>query len=399
MTINSKPVLTGLKVVDMTRALAGPYAAQTLADHGAEVIKVEAPSGDETRKWGPPFTDDSMRTSAYFEGLNRNKKNIVLDLKLQEAREVLFELISKADVVIDNFIPGTMAKWGMDYENDLAPQFPTLIYCQISGFGATGPMGGRPGYDLAVQAFGGVMSVNGEADAPPMRVGVPIVDQTTAHLAVEGILLALLERGMSGKGQLVDVSLIDAVATILHPHAAGYLRTGVNPARTGNLHQSVAPYQVFSTANGGSLFIAAASDRQFHSFAEVVELPELIDDSRFVTNQDRVANIEVLSQLLESKCLQWESQALGEALTAKGVPATPVQSVGEFLEHAQVAHRGLIVSDGDYRGISAPIKLGRSGIASAIRPSDPGEDTEEVLTAYGYDTGDIQRLRDVGAVK
>ena len=399
VTAHGRPVLSGIKVVDMTRALAGPYAAQTLADHGAEVIKVEPPSDDETRRWGPPFTDDSRRTSTYFEGLNRSKKNIVLDLKMQDARDVLLTLIADADVVIDNFLTGTMANWGMDYETALAPRFPGLIYCQISGFGATGPMGGRPGYDLAVQAFGGVMSINGEADAPPMRVGIPIVDQTAAHLAIEGILLALLERSTSGMGQLVDVSLMDAVATSLHPHAASYLRTGVSPVRTGRLHQSVAPYQVFATANGGSLFIASASDKHFHLLAETLGLDELIADPRFVSNENRVANVQILSDLLEAECLKWDSLELSAALTGRGIPATPVQTVGEFLQTPQVAHRGLIVSDGDYRGIGAPIKLGRSGISPVVRPHDPGQDTDEILSAYGYDSTDIEKLRQEGAVK
>ena len=399
MTNKSRPVLEGLKVVDMTRALAGPYCAQSLADHGAAVIKVEPPTDDETRRWGPPFTDETRRTSAYFEGLNRNKKNIVLDLKLESAREVLFKLISEADIVIDNFLAGTMAKWGMDYATVLAPQFPGLIYCQISGFGTDGPMGGRPGYDLAVQAYGGVMSINGEADGPPMRVGLPIVDQTTAHLAFEGILLALIERGVTQQGQLVEVALIDAVSTLLHPHAAGYLRTGVSPGRTGNQHQSVAPYQVFGTANGGSLFIASASDKHFQILVEVLGLEEMKTDPRFLTNQDRISHLVELTALLEPACLNWESGALGEALTARGVPATPVNTVGEFLESPQVQHRGIIVSDGDYRAVGAPIHLSKNSTAIVVRPSEPGQETDEILMEYGYDATQIASLRSEGAAK
>lgn len=399
MTNKSRPVLDGLKVVDMTRALAGPYCAQSLADHGAAVIKVEPPTDDETRRWGPPFTDETRRTSAYFEGLNRNKKNIVLDLKLESAREVLFKLISEADIVIDNFLAGTMAKWGMDYATVLAPQFPGLIYCQISGFGTDGPMGGRPGYDLAVQAYGGVMSINGEADGPPMRVGLPIVDQTTAHLAFEGILLALIERGVTQQGQLVEVALIDAVSTLLHPHAAGYLRTGVSPGRTGNQHQSVAPYQVFGTANGGSLFIASASDKHFQILVEVLGLEEMKTDPRFLTNQDRISHLVELTALLEPACLKWESGALGEALTARGVPATPVNTVGEFLESPQVQHRGIIVSDGDYRAVGAPIHLSKNSTAIVVRPSEPGQETDEILMEYGYDATQIASLRSEGAAK
>jgi crotonobetainyl-CoA:carnitine CoA-transferase CaiB-like acyl-CoA transferase len=399
VTNQGKPILTGLKVVDMTRALAGPYCGMTLADHGADVIKIEPPTLDETRRWGPPFTDETRRTSAYFEGLNRNKKNIVLDLKLQSARDVLLKLISEADIVIDNFLSGTMAGWGMDFETVLAPQFPKLIYCQISGFGNTGPMGGRPGYDLAVQAFGGVMSINGEADGTPMRVGVPIVDQTTGHLAVEGILLALLERGVSGKGQLVDVTLLNAVSTILHPHSAGYLRTGVSPVRTGNVHQSVAPYQVFPTAHGGSLFVAAASDKHFQIFAETLGRHDIATDPRFATNQERVANVKLLSSLFEEECMKWDSQALGLELTNRGVPATPVHTVGEFLESDQVAHREIIVTDGDYRGIGVPIKFGRSTTAKAIAPSEPGAQSNEILREYGFQSSEIEKMRAEGAVK
>lgn len=387
--------LRGLKVLDLSRVLAGPLCAQMLADHGADVIKVEAPAGDETRRWGPPFVDEEQTTSAYYQGLNRNKANVVLDLRVEAARDVLYDLIGDADVVVENFKAGTMRRWGLDYEERLATEFPGLVYCRITGYGVDGPLGGEPGYDAVLQAHGGLMSVNGEPDGDPLRVGVPIVDITAAHQAFAGVLLALAERAVSGRGQLVDITLVDAVVSLMHPHSAAYLASGAVPMRTGAAHPTVAPYQVFRTAHGGSLFVAAASDAHFATLADVLGRPELADDSRFLRNRDRVEHRAELLALLEPLFRARKADELAEALRLRGVPASPVNDVAAALDAPQVRHRVMVVCDGDYRGIGVPIKLSRSGSVPPHAPVAQGADTDRVLAARGHD---VAVLRACGAL-
>ena len=224
--------LHGLKVIDLSRVLGGPYCTQALADHGAQVIKLEPPVGDETRTWGPPF--DESDTAWYFNGVNRNKLGISVDLSCDEGRAVLWQLLEDADVLVENFKPGTLARWGMDFERDLHPRFPRLIHCAVSGFGPDGPLGGLPGYDAAIQAMAGLMSVNGERNGGPMRVGLPIVDMVTGLNALAGILLALAEREKSGRGQSIDIALYDCGVSLLHPHLPNYFGSGKVPQRSGN---------------------------------------------------------------------------------------------------------------------------------------------------------------------
>ncbi|MGC7101791.1 CaiB/BaiF CoA transferase family protein [Amycolatopsis lurida] len=384
--------LRGLKVLDLSRVLAGPFCAQMLADHGADVIKVESPGGDETRRWGPPFADEAGTTSAYYQGLNRGKSNIVLDLRLPAGREVLYDLIAGADVVVENFKAGTMDRWGLGYESRLADAFPRLVFCRITGYGVDGPMGGLPGYDAVLQAYGGLMSVNGERDGDPLRVGVPIVDITAAHQAFAGILLALAERSLSGRGQLVDVTLLDAVVSLLHPHSAAHLQSGVVPVRTGAAHPTVAPYQVFRTARGGRLFVAAASDAHFAALAEVLGLARLVEDPRFKRNRDRIGNLEQLLTELEPAFAARDADELAAELLARGVPSSPVNDVGQALSAPQVAHRRMVVGDGSYRGIGVPIKLSRSVPAPPRAPAERGADTARILKELGYTTDDIEAL-------
>lgn len=373
--------IRGLRVLDMSRVLAGPLCAQMLADHGAEVLKVEAPSGDETRRWGPPFVDDAETTSAYYQGLNRSKYNIVLDLSSESGREVLYELISCADVVVENFKAKTMERWGLGHER-LAADFPELIHCRITGYGDDGPLGGLPGYDAVLQAYGGLMSVNGAADGDPLRVGVPIVDITAAHQAFAGILLALLDRTASGRGQLVDIALLDAVVSITHPHSSAYLLTGEVPRRTGAAHPAVAPYQVFHTAGNGRLFIAAATNDQFAALADVVGRPELADDIRFRRNRDRIVNLRALLDELEPVLLRHCADELEAALTAHGVACAPVNDIAAALSALQVLHRRMVVTDGDYRGTGVAIKLSRSGSVPPRSPSAPGAEGDSVLARW-----------------
>jgi crotonobetainyl-CoA:carnitine CoA-transferase CaiB-like acyl-CoA transferase len=390
--------ICGVRVLDLSRVLAGPFCAQMLADHGAEVTKVEAPTGDETRRWGPPFVDEAETSSAYYQGLNRTKANIVLDLRMERGREVLHDLIGRADVVVENFKAGTMERWGLGYESRLAAEFPRLVYCRISGYGVDGPLGGLAGYDAVLQAYGGLMSVNGEPDGDPLRVGIPVVDITAAHQAFAGILLALLERSVSGSGQLVDVTLLDAVVSLMHPHSATHLLTGVVPPRTGGAHAAVAPYQVFRTAGRGCLFVAAASDGQFAALTDVLGRPELAADVRFQRNQDRVGHLRELLDELEPLFLRRDADELGIELAARGVPAGPVNDVAGTLSAPQVRHRNLVVRDGGYRGVGVPIKLSRSGSVPARAPAALGADTSRVLTASGYSADQIAELRSCGAL-
>jgi crotonobetainyl-CoA:carnitine CoA-transferase CaiB-like acyl-CoA transferase len=387
-------ILSGLRVLDLSRVLAGPYCGQLLADHGAAVIKVEGPAGDETRSWGPPFHPDG--TSAYFYGLNRSKRNVGLDLSTPSGREVLARLIAEADVVVENFKAGTMARWGLDYQSDLAGRHPGLIYCRITGFGDDGPLGGLPGYDAVLQAYGGLMSVNGYPDREPLRVGVPVVDLLTANLAFSGILLALHERRDSGLGQLVDVALLDAVISLLHPHSASWTADGRSPRRTGSAHPVVAPYQVFHTRSG-DFFVSAANNRQFATLTEILGRPELAADPRFADNAGRITHVDDLAALLSGLISGWDGTDLAARLTAAGVPASPVNDIGTALTSPQVAHRGLITDSGGYRGTGVPVRFGRSATRPPAPPLPRGASTSDVLAGLGYDQEEIGRLAAAGA--
>ncbi|HCP01609.1 MAG TPA: carnitine dehydratase, partial [Rhodospirillaceae bacterium] len=274
MTQNQGPfgALAGLKVVDLARVLGGPYCTQILADHGADVIKVEPPQGDEVRDWGPPFHEGD---ASYFTGLNRNKRSIGLDLKIPEGREVLLRLLEEADVLIENYKTGTMEKWGLSYDDVLAKRFPRLIHCRISGYGADGPLGGFPGYDAIVQAMTGWFSINGGADKVPTRVGIAAVDMGTGLYSCVGILMALFERQKSGRGQYIDMTLYDCAISLMHPHIPNYyLSGGEVPGITGNQHSNIAPYDKFSTKTV-DVFIGAGNNRAFQRLCDVLGRPEL----------------------------------------------------------------------------------------------------------------------------
>lgn len=377
--------LQGLRVVDLSRVLAGPLCTQLLADHGADVLKVEPPTGDETRSWGPPFVSDDM--SAYFSGLNRNKSNLCLDLRTAAAQEVLAELLSRADVLVENFKSGTMARWGFCTDR-IKRDFPRLIHCRITGFGVDGPMGGMPGYDAVLQAYSGLMSMNGESDGPPMRVGVPIVDMVTGSYAFSGILLALHDRERTGLGQLVDCTLLDTAISLLHPHSSSHLSDGKVPQRTGSAHPTIAPYDVFD-ARDGLVFIGAGNDRQF---AELLALLGLPADPRFGTNADRLRNLRELRPLLASRIRRFDRRPLAEGLLARGVPATALLDVAEALDDPHVRHRQMVVDCDGYRGIGIPIKLDRTPGSVRSAPRRKGEDTRRVLAEFGYDADQVETL-------
>lgn len=388
--------LSGLRVLDLSRVLAGPYCTQLLADHGARVVKVEPPAGDETRGWGPPFAGEGAEaTSAYYRNLNRNKQNIVLDLSHDGGRELLGELLRDADVLVENFKAGTLARWGYP-DDELRARFPALIHCRVTGFGTDGPMGGMPGYDAVLQAYGGLMSVNGEADGGPLRVGVPVVDMVTGILAFSGVLLALNERNASGLGQLVDCALLDTAVSLLHPHSASWLADGGVRPRTGSAHPTIAPYDSFEAADG-PLFIGVGNDRQFAAFTQLLGAPELADEPRFATNPDRVRNVDTLREALAPRVGAWQRAELATALLDKGIPASPVHDVSEALTSPQVRHRGLVVEQDGYRGVGTPVTLTRTPGEVRSAPRAPGADTRAVLRAAGLDEARIDAALASGA--
>ena len=370
--------LAGLKVIDLTRVLAGPSCTQILADHGADVIKVEPPGGDETRGWGPPFVEG---TAPYFIGINRNKRGVVLDLAEQSGRDRLLTLLADADVLIENFKIGTMERWGLG-QDILAQRFPRLVHCRISGFGADGPMGGLPGYDAVVQALSGLMSINGEPEGGPLRMGIAVVDIVTGLNATIGILLALQERSRSGKGQFIDITLFDCGLSVMHPHIANYLGSAKLPARTGNAHTNIAPYDTFRTRSQ-PIFIGVGNDGQFRKLCEVLEAPQLAQDPRFATVVARNGNRDALKYELESRTSSLDGPALAETLMRAGVPSGAILDVGQVLASAHAGHREMIVEIDGYRGTASPIKLGRTPASYHRPPPRLGQHSGEVLGPEG----------------
>lgn len=370
--MKSAGALAGCKVVDLSRVLGGPYCTQILADHGAEVTKIEPPSGDETRGWGPPFLGD---TASYFIGVNRNKRGMAVDLSQPAGQELVRTLLADADVLVENFKPGTLEKWGLDYET-LSAAFPRLVHCRISGFGADGPLGGLPGYDACAQAMCGLMSVNGDADGEATRVGLPVVDMVTGLNAVIGVLLALQERQRSGRGQFVEAALYDSGLSLLHPHAANWFVDGKAPRRTGNAHPNIYPYDALATGTE-PVFVAVGNDGQFAAFCRCIGVPELIEDVRYATAGQRSVNRDTLKATLEAAMKDFDGHTLVDTLMAAGVPAAPVLSVDAALAHPHTAHRGMVVElPGGYRGIGAPVKLGRTPASYRHAPLTPGEGFE-----------------------
>ncbi|MDO9273171.1 MAG: CaiB/BaiF CoA-transferase family protein [Rugosibacter sp.] len=392
----NKGALSGLKVIDLSRVLGGPFCGQTLADHGAQVIKVEPPQGDETRGWGPPF--DAAGSAAYYAGLNRNKQNIVIDLSKPAGREIVFRLLEDADVLIENFKIGTLERWGMSYAAVLRTRFPRLIHCRVSGFGADGPLGGAPGYDAIAQAMAGVMSVNGSAGTGPLRVGVPVVDITTGLLATQGVLLALNERARSGLGQFVDATLYDTAISLLHPQSANWLQAGTTPVLTGNAHANIVPYDKFHTRTG-DIFLGIGNNGQYRKFCEYLGKPELCSDPRFANNAERFAHRDELRGLIEAELNHLDGAVLCTALLAAGVPAGPVRSLPEVLTHPHTLHRHMVVETEDgYKGTGIPVKLSRTPGRITHRAPRFGEHTREILLAHGYDENEVQALLDEDVV-
>ncbi len=395
---DSAGALAGLKVVDLSRVLGGPYCTMILADHGADVIKIEPPQGDETRDWGPPFAEraDGSRDASYFLGVNRNKRGLSLDLSHPDGREVLLRLLADADVLVENFKPGTIERWGLDFESVLAPLYPRLVHCRISGFGADGPLGGLPGYDAAVQAVTGLMSINGEADRGPLRLGTPVVDLATGMFSAIAILMALQERNRSGRGQFIDMTLHDCGLALLHPHAPNYLVGGAQPRPTGNAHPNIVPYDKWP-AREGEIFLAIGNDVQFRRLAEALGRPELGRDARFATNADRVRHRDELRAELAPLLAAEGARELADRLLRLGLPAGAVSTVADALASPQAVARAMVTEAGGLRSVGTPIKFSRTPARRRRAPPRFNQDGEDLLREAGYSDEDITSLAGSGA--
>lgn len=374
--------LSGICVIDASRVLGGPFCGQILADHGADVIKVEPPMGDETRGWGPPFVGDA---ASYFIGVNRNKRDISIDITQSLGQELLLQMLEDADIFIENFKIGTLEKWGLGAE-ELRSRFPRLIHCRISGFGADGPYGGQPGYDAAVQAMTGLMSVNGEPQGEPLRMGVPIIDMVTGMNGVIGILLALQERNKSGQGQFVEATLYDSGISMLHPHLPNYYLNGKAPQRSGNRHPNICPYDAFKTSTV-PLFLAVGNNRQFVTLCKVLGRPDLGTDERYLTNALRNKNRDELRKDLVALLSIRDGLQVSQELVAAGVPCGPVRTIDQVVDDPHTHHRGMIVDLDGYRGTGSPVKLSRTPATYRMRPPSFAQHTDEVLEERGIDPG------------
>ena len=403
--------LSHIRVLDLSRVLAGPWCAQNLADLGAEVIKVERPkSGDDTRHWGPPFAKDPLgkdtSESAYYISINRNKKSITLDISTPEGQEIVRGLVEQSDVVIENYKVGQLAKYGLDYESLRAIK-PNLIYCSITGFGQTGPYQHRAGYDFILQGMGGFMSITGEADhlpgGGPQKAGVAIVDLFTGMYASSAILAAVIHRDRSGEGQYIDMALLDTQVAMLANISSNYLCSGVSPHRWGNAHPNVVPYQTFQTSDSW-IIVAVGNDGQFRHFVKAGDRELLADDPRFATNPARIeyrdALIPLLAAMVKEKTkVEWISH-----LESVGVPCGPINNLQEVFENEQVVARGIQLNvphptAGSMKLVASPMRLSKTPVTMRMPPPLLGEHTEEILSAtlhYTYEQ--IAQFRSKGII-
>jgi crotonobetainyl-CoA:carnitine CoA-transferase CaiB-like acyl-CoA transferase len=382
-------------VLDFTRVLSGPYCTMLLADMGARVIKIEQPGrGDDTRAWGPPFVNGE---SSYFLSINRNKESLTLDLKSPSARPIIDSLLERADVLVENFRPGTMERLGLSYES-LAITHPRLVYCSISGFGQTGPRSSEPGYDAVMQGEAGLMSITGPADGGPYRLGVAIADIVSGMFAAQGVAFALLARERTGRGQRVDIGMLDATAALLTYQAGIYFATGTTPGRLGNRHPTIVPYETFA-ASDGDFVVAVGNDEQWRRFCRIIDANDLSSDERFATNRARVMNYDALRPLLAERLCTRTRTAWVQALKAAGVPCGSVRNVSEVLVDQQLDARGMVetvdhVSAGAIRVLGVPIKL--SDTPGSVRSAPPalGQHTEGILRDdCGLTAEQIEALR------
>ena len=403
--------LAGIRVLDLSRILAGPWATQTLADLGAEVIKVERPgAGDDTRAWGPPFIADPRTgdplASAYFAGTNRNKRSLAVDMTRPEGQDLLRQLAATSDVVVENFRVGGLKKYGLDYDN-LKAVNPGLVYCSITGFGQDGPYAARAGYDAMIQAMGGLMGITGQPDGTPgggpVKVGVAVADVFTGLYAAIGILAALRHREKTGEGQYLDLALLDVQVAVLANQTLNYLAAGLVPGRLGSAHPNIVPYQTVPTADG-HLMLAVGNDAQFARFAEAAGQPHWATDPRFATNADRVANRDALMPLIAAETAKRPTDAWIDDLEARVVPCSPINTIDRVFADPQVVHRGLArtnvhPSGAEIPTVASPLRLSATPPRHDGPPPAVGEQTDEILRDL-LDLSDdaIGDLRDAGVV-
>lgn len=392
--------LDGIKVLDLTRVLAGPYCTMMLADMGADVVKVERPgAGDDTRAFGPPFLNGE---SAYFLSINRNKRSLTLNLKHDKALQVMRRLLETADVVVENFRPGTMESFGFGYEAVQAFN-PQIIFCSISGYGHSGPDAKLPGYDLIIQGEGGIASLTGNPDGPPYKVGSSQADIVAGMMGFQGILLALLARNQSGQGQKVDIGMLDCQVALLTYQAGIYFATGESPSRMGNQHPTITPYETYRCQDG-YINLACGNDNMWRTFCRAIGQEAWIDDARFRTNADRVKHRRQLAALLEPVMLQKTGPAWIDILQANGIPCGLIQSVGEVCDSPQVKAREMVVSlehpqAGPIRVTGVPIKLSTTPGAVVAPPPLLGEHTDDILADWLHmPPGEVENLRQDGVV-
>ncbi len=380
----AEPPLKGLKVVEIARVLAGPWIGQTLSDLGAEVIKVESPSGDETRQWGPPFVElDGGRSAAYYTACNRGKRSVVADFATQEGRELVRELARDADVFVENFKVGGLRKFGLDYES-LNALNPRLVYCSVTGFGQDGPYAHRAGYDYLIQGLSGFMQLTGEPDGAPQKAGVAIADIFTGLYGVIAIQAALAQRERTGRGQHVDMALFDCMMAVLANQGANYMATGRVPPRLGSGHPNIVPYQTFDTSDG-TIILAVGNDGQFARLCKVLGREDISADPRFATNEARVSNRGDAVQLLADILRQWKRDELLARLEEAGVPAGPVNTIAQAFEDPQFVSRAMRVDIDGIGGLRTPIVFSDATLALDRRPPGLGEHTVEIGDALTRD--------------
>lgn len=394
----STQALQGIKVLDLSRVLAGPSCTQILADLGAEVIKVERPLiGDETRHWTPPFfedihDDEPQATSAYYATVNRNKKSMTVDMSKPEGQAIIKKLASESDVLVENFKVGSLKKYGLDYDS-LKVLNPRLIYASLTGFGQTGPDAHKPGYDFISQGLSGLMSLTGQADGTPQKIGVPVVDLFAGLELTIGIQAALLARQHTGKGQWVDVALLDSAVSMLANFGMNYLASGITPSRLGNAHPSICPYQVFKAADSKHFIVACGNDSQFANLSKVLNL-ELHQDADYSTNPQRVKNRQSLTQQLTVQFNEKTRDEWLQLLQSVTVPCAPINDVAEAINLPQVTARDMVVSfdNSSIRVLGSPIKLSETPVKYHTPPPKLGADTRSVLTDLGFSLQKIAAL-------
>ncbi|MCB1591040.1 MAG: CoA transferase [Alphaproteobacteria bacterium] len=383
-----KKSLQNIRVLDLSRVLAGPYCTQILGDLGAEIIKIEKPgAGDDTRLWGPPFLKDrsgnDTNESAYYLAINRNKKSVAVDIKTEEGQQIIHQLLQTSDILIENFKVGGLKKYGLGYAQ-LKDKYPKLIYCSITGFGQSGPLAEEPGYDLMAQAMGGLMGVTGESDGPPMKVGVALSDIITGLNATIGILSALHHRERTGEGQLIDVALVDCTLASLANLAQYFLITGKIAPRLGNAHSTIVPYQAFQVKDG-YIVVAVGNNEQFARFCRMIGKPAWAEDERFAKNKNRVVNRETLVPMIEEALKSQTSATWVEKMRAADIPGGPVNKVDEVFAMPQVQHREMeisiehVQSSAPIKLVGSPLKFSQTPVSYEFSPPILGQDTQEVL--------------------